>query len=163
MRTTFLLIQGLVGGIILLFVGTCIIQSSAQKISEPDMSTLEGMPDLTIVNIVGEYYLDGPTLKCVVRNIGTAPSADYWLQTDGYIVFGLLHVYDSYNHGYPFFNPGETKYVECGCPGPFIGVLRLRCTIGTSIPEADYSNNRFVHSFFIVNLGYLWFFKELPF
>jgi hypothetical protein len=146
-----------------LFIGTFIIPANAQKISEPDTAIFEGMPDLTIVEIVGEYYVDGPTLKCVVQNIGTAPSADYWLQTDGYIVFGLLHVYDSYNHGYPFINPGETKYVECGCPSPFLGVLRLRCSISTSIPEEKYDNNLFAHSYFIMNLDPFWFFKELPY
>lgn len=153
----------LVVGIILLFAGTCIISGNAQKANEADTSMIEDRPDLTIVGIVGEYYVDGPTLKCVVQNIGNAASADYEVQVDGYIVFGLLHVYDSYNHGFPLINPGETKYVECGCPSPFIGVLRLRCSVSTSIPEENYDNNRFAHSYFIVNLDPFWVFKELPY
>jgi hypothetical protein len=152
----------LVVGIILMFVGTCVIPAIAQRINEPDTSLHEGLPDLTIINIVDEYYIEGPTLKCIVQNIGTAPSADYELQTDGYRIFGLLHVYDSYNHGFPCINPDETKYVECGCPEPFISILRLRCSISTSISEENYDNNRFAHSYFIANLDPFWYFKELP-
>jgi len=149
-------------GIILLFIGTVIIPSTAQKINENDASTFDGKPDLTITGIIGEYYLDGATCKCVVKNIGTAPSADYELRTDFYAFFGLIHIGGSYNHGFPLINPGETKNVTCGCPYPYFGIIRIRSYISTSIPEEDYSNNRFVHSYFIMNWGYLWFFKEMP-
>ena len=151
-------------GIILLFVSACNIPGNAQKRSViTNTSTSEDLPDLTIVDVVGKYFVDGPTLICVVKNIGTAPSADYELQVDGYVFFGLLHVYNSYLHGFPKINPGETKNIQCGCPNPFIGILRLRCYISTSIPENNYNNNRFAHSYFIVNLDPFWSIKKLPY
>jgi hypothetical protein len=136
---------------------------SAQKTHGEDISTFEGKPDLTIVDVFGEYFVDGPTLICVVKNIGPAPSADYELQVDGYVFFGLLHVYNSYLHGFPKIDSGETKNIQCGCPSPFIGILRLRCYVSTSIPEENYNNNRFTHSYFIVNLDPFWSIKKLPF
>jgi len=151
-------------GIILLFVITCNIPGTAQKRGAvTNTSTSEDLPDLTIVDVVGEYFVDGPTLICVVKNIGAAPSADYELQVDGYVVFGLLHVYNSYLHGFPKIDSGETINIECGCPSPFIGILRLHCYISTSIPEGNYNNNRFVHSYFIVNLDPFWSIKKLPY
>ena len=149
-------------GIILLSIGNCITPSTAQKNSEPDALTFEGKPDLTIVGIVGEYYLEGATLKCVVKNIGTAPSEDNLLDTDGYTFFGLVHVFESYNEGEYSINPGETKNIECGCPYPYIGIIRLRCTISTSTPEENNNNNRFVNSYILVNRDPFWVFKELP-
>ena len=148
-------------GIILLFVGTVIIPSTSQKITETDTLTFAGKPDLIITRIIGEYYLDGATCKCVVKNIGTAPSADYILLTYGYTFFGIISVFDSGNYGGPI-NPGVTKNITCGCPNPFIGILRLRCFISTSTPEENNDNNRFVHSYFIVNRDPFWVFKELP-
>ena len=160
--------KGLAVAVILLFLGLAIQPSIAVQ-SDTSVSDdknqvqppITGKPDLTIVDIVDEYYVEGPTFKCVIQNIGSAPSADYELQVDGYIILGLLHVYNSYNHGFPLINAGETKYVECGCPSPFIGILRLRCYVSTSTSEENYNNNRFAHSYFIVNLEPFWFFKEL--
>jgi len=151
-------------GIILLFIGTVIIPSTAQKINETDTSILEGKPDLTIVGIVGEYYIEGLTCKCVVKNIGTAPfSGDFLLSTYGYAFFGLIRAWYSYNHRFNcLINPGETKNVECGCPYPYFGIIRYRCTISTSIPEENNNNNRFAHSYFLVNWDLFWVFKELP-
>jgi hypothetical protein len=149
-------------GIILLFVGTCIIPAIAQKNKETDTSTLEDRPDLIIVGINYRYEPDGVSLICVIQNIGTAPSEDFQFQVDGYIVFGLLHVLDSSNSGYVLLHPGDTCNLEFDCPPLFIGVLRLRCHISTSIPEEDITNNRFAHSYFIVNLFPIWFFKEFP-
>jgi len=163
MQTKSLLKKCLAVGIILLFVGTCIIPVSAQKTGETDTSSLEDKPDLTIVDVVGEYYADDPTLICVVQNIGAAPSADYELQVDGYVLFGLLHIYNLYVHGFPKIDPGEKEYIECGCPSPFIGILRLRCYVSTSIPEENYNNNRFAQSYFIVNLFPFWSIKKLPY
>jgi hypothetical protein len=152
-------IFSLLMGSIILIQGACAI-CPAHKIGGEKLSTFDGKPDLVIVDIVGEYYVDGPTLKCVIQNVGTAPSADYELQVDGYIILGLLHVYNSYNHGFPLINAGETKYVECGCPNPFVGIIRLHCYVSTSIPEENYTNNHFAHSYFIVNIEPFWFFKE---
>ena len=152
-------------GIILLFVGTTIIPSMAQKINETDTTILEDKPDLTIVGIVGEIYIEGATCKCVVKNIGTSPfSGDFLLSTYGYAFFGLVQVWYSYNHYHisGLFNPGETKNIECGCPYPYIGILRYRCTISTNIPEENTNNNHFAHSYILVNRVYLGFFKELP-
>lgn len=150
-------------GIILLFIGTCIIPSTAQKINETDASTFEGKPDLTIVGIVPEPWIDYSYLNCIIKNIGTAPSENYRFKVDGYIVFGLLRVYENHIYAITQINPGDTRDVRFGCPQPFIGVIRLRCFINTSIPEENYYNNRFAHSYFILNLNPLWFFKELPY
>jgi len=149
-------------GIILLFVGTCITPSTAQKNSEPVASTFEGKPDLTITDIIGEYYLDGATCKCIVKNIGTAPSADSILDTYGYAFFGLIQVWESHNYGQYLINPGETENIQCGCPYPYFGFIRYRCTISTSTPEENNNNNRFVHSYFLVNRDPFWDFKKLP-
>jgi len=148
-------------GIILLFVGTIIIPSMAQKINETDASTFDGKPDLTITGVIGEYYLDGATLKCIVKNIGTAPSADNSLQGYGYWFFGLVKVLETYNYGGPM-GPGETENIRFGCPFPYFGIIRVRCYISTITPEEDYDNNRFTHSYFLVNQEFLWGFKELP-
>ncbi len=149
-------------GIILLFVGTTIIPSTAQKINVTDTSTFDGKPDLTIIGIIGEYYLEGATCKCIVKNIGTAPSPDSTLDTYGYIFFGLIQVMESHNYGQYSINPGETENIECGCPYPYFGIIRYRCTISTSIPEENNNNNRFVHSYILVNRDPFWGFKELP-
>jgi hypothetical protein len=128
----------------------------------PFSKVSNGKPDLTIVGVRGEYYLDGGTLKCDIKNIGTAPSADYLLRVNGYIL-GFIHYYHMENHGFPYINPGETKSLVCTMGGPFIGVIRLRCNVNTSIPEENYKNNYYAHSYFIVSLGPLWVFKDLPY
>jgi hypothetical protein len=151
-------------GIILLFVSTSNIPGSAQIRSViTNTSTSEDLPDLTIVDVIGEISMDGPDLICVVKNIGTAPSAEYHLQADEYVLFGLLHVNHLDCYGFPFIKAGETENIELGCPQPFIGILRLRCYISTTIPEANYNNNRFTHSYFIVNMFPFWSIKKLPF
>jgi len=97
MQTSIILRKCLVVGIILLSISTCNVPGTAQKRSAAtNTSTSEDLPDLTIVDVVDEYFVDGPTLICVVKNIGPAPSADYELQVDGYVLFGLLHVDNSY-------------------------------------------------------------------
>ena len=150
-------------GIILLFIGTAIIPSMAQKINETDTSILEGKPDLTIVRIVDEIYIEGLTCKCVVKNIGTAPfSGEFLLSTYGYAFFGLVQVWESHNYGHYLINPGETENIQCGCPYPYFGFIRYRCFISTSTPEENNNNNRFAHSYFLINRDPFWGFKELP-
>ncbi len=133
------------------------------EIKEDNNSTSEERPDLIILG-VQDYYdaQEGGFFRCVIKNIGTAPSEDYQLLIDGYRGFGLRHVIHSDTHGYTTLDPGDIRNIEFDCPPLFIGFLRFRCHIDTSIPEEDITNNRFAHSFFVVNLGSFWFFKELP-
>ncbi len=133
------------------------------QMKEDNNSTSEERPDLIIVGVEGHYDAQfGGFFRCVFKNIGTTPIEDYQLQIDGYRGFGLRHFIHSNIGGHTNLEPGETRDYPFDCPPLFIGVLRLRCHISTSIPEEDMTNNRFAHSFFVVNLGPFWFFKELP-
>jgi hypothetical protein len=130
---------------------------------ENSNSTNEEHPDLIILGIE-DYYdsQEGGSLVCVFQNIGTAPTNDYRIQADGYIGFGLIRIFHSDTLVTHLVNPGDIEKETFYYPTLFLGILRIRCNISTNIPEEDSSNNRFAHSYFIGNLGSLWFFKELP-
>jgi hypothetical protein len=156
--TFFLLVA-----ILLLVQGTGSI-CPANKIIGTNTSTFEEYPDLTILGVEDFYDVaEGGSLVCVFQNIGTAPTNDYRIQTDGYIGFGLLRIFHSDILVTHLVNPGDIEKESFYYPSLFIGILRVRCHISTSIPEEDDNNNRFAHSYFIVNLNPFWFFKELPF
>jgi len=132
-------------------------------IGDDNNSTSEERPDLIILG-VQDYYdaQEGGSLVCVFQNIGTAPTNDYQIQADGYIGFGLIRIFHLDTLVTHLVNPGDIEKETFYYPTLFIGILRIRCNISTSIPEEDITNNRFAHSYFVVNLGPFWFFKELP-
>jgi hypothetical protein len=133
------------------------------EIKEDNNSTFEERPDLIILGIE-DYYdaQEGGSLVCVFQNIGTAPTNDYQIQADSYIGFGLIRIFHLDTLVTHLVNPGDIEKETFYYPTLFIGILRIRCYISTSIPEEDITNNRFAHSYFVVNLGPFWFFKELP-
>jgi len=133
------------------------------EIKEDNNSTSEERPDLIILGIE-DYYdaQEGGSLVCVFQNIGTAPTNDYRIQADGYIGFGFIRIFHLDTLVTHLVNPGDIEKETFYYPTLFIGILRIRCNISTSIPEEDSTNNHFAHSYFIGNLGSLWFFKELP-
>ena len=131
-------------------------------------SISEGSPDITIVGVEYHYYFDdGYVLNFIIKNIGDAPTQEVVYTSDSY-VFGLIpHSHCEGTFGSPSFEPGDTEelpitsfYPLLEFP-PFIGVLRVKCSAEAS-NEKDYSNNDFSHSYFIVKLGFIWVFKELP-
>jgi len=138
------------------------------EIRENVNSISEGSPDITILGVVYSYYVDdGFVLDFVIKNIGDAPTQEVVFTSDSY-VFGLIpNSHCEGTFGSPSFEPGDTEdlpitsfYPLFEFP-PFIGLLRVRCYAEAS-NEKDYSNNYFAHSYFIVKLGFIWVFKELP-
>ncbi len=132
-------------------------------IGENNNSTSEEHPDLIILGVEDYYdFEEGGSLVCVFQNIGTASTNEYRIQADGYIGFGLIHIFHSDTLVTHLVNPGDIEKETFYYPTLFLGILRIRCDISTSILEEDTTNNQYAHSYFIGNLGSLWFYKELP-
>ncbi len=134
------------------------------EVKENNNSISEGSPDITIMTVVEGYDLDwGHYLEMVVKNIGDAPTQEIRFHSDIYY-FGI---FQGRSEGISSpLDPKETvtfhvtEFGDWG-PPPFIGLVRVRCYAETNY-EKDYSNNFFAHSYFIIKLGPLWFFKKMP-
>ena len=153
-----------IGAVVLLVLGSLTNVVGYQIENEENSnSTSEEHPDLIILGVEDYYdFEEGGSLVCVFQNIGTAPTNDYRIQADGYIGFGLIRVFHLDTLVTHLVNPGDIEKETFYYPTLFFGILRIRCNISTSIPEEDTTNNNYAHSYFIGNLGPLWFFKELP-
>ena len=139
------------------------------EVKENVNSITEEYSDITILGVIDSFYLgEGYCLDFIIKNIGTAPTNVIDFTSDTYI-FGFVH--RSHIEGISGgIEPGDDctlPITSFGMPleplegPPFIGLLLVRCSAIAS-NEQNYNNNYFTHSYFIVKLGLLWIFKEMP-
>jgi hypothetical protein len=161
----------LIGGSICAVVLIVLSSSSSvvgyrTDITENRTSLAEGSPDLTILRVVDDYNMDwGCHLDFIIQNIGDAPTQAYTFAADVYL-FGLIPLGGGEGSS-GSLDPGKTatlpvtSFGDAAEPPPFIGLVRVRCSVYTD-NEKDYSNNYYAHSYFIMKVWIYWVFKELP-
>jgi hypothetical protein len=121
----------------------------------------EEKPDLIITGVSYIFIFgDTPCLTCTIKNDGTAPVNDFFVEAKGGRF--LLHKRNTYyNEG---LDAGSTVEKAIFVPGPYFGIYRLHLHISTNTTEEDTSNNYFYNSYFIICLTVLhvWIFEEFP-